>query len=106
MMENQFLNELENLMLKQKKITEEMEKITRELTQCSIEKAKTEIQAPKDSIPKMMTLKQASGKTGISYNMIRNLCLRDEITYVKSGSKYLVNFGSLVDFLNGGARDD
>lgn len=106
MIKNQTLDELEHLMLKQKKIAEEIEKIVRELTQCSIEKAKTEIQAPKDSIPKMLTLKEASKKAGISYNMIRNLCLKNEIIYIKSGSKYLVNFGSLVNFLNGGARDD
>lgn len=102
MIKNQTLDELEHLMLKQKKIAEEIEKIVRELTQNNIEDEKIGTQPSEDNVPKMIPLKQASEQTGLSYYALRGLCLENKIIYVKSGSKYLVNFGSLVDFLNRG----
>ncbi len=102
MIENQSLDELENLMLRQRKITEKMEKVIRKLIQNNIEDEKIGTHSSEDNIPKMIPLKQASEQTGLSYYALRGLCLENKIIYVKSGSKYLVNFGSLVNFLNGG----
>ncbi len=52
-------------------------------------------------IPEMLTIREAAGRTGLSYDFIRKLCLQGKIVFVRVGSKYLVNMGKLVDFLNG-----
>lgn len=54
-------------------------------------------------IPEMLTIKEAAGRTGLSYDFIRKLCLQGKIVFVRTGSKYLINMGKLVDFLNSGA---
>lgn len=59
-------------------------------------------------IPVMWTRKEASQNTGLSMDCIRNLCLRNEIRYIRVGekkSKFLVNAESLVNWMNGGNED-
>lgn len=51
----------------------------------------------------MITLKQATEITGCSYFFLRNLCLQGKIKYVRSGTKYLLNKKSLLEFLGEGA---
>ncbi|MCI9657196.1 MAG: excisionase family DNA-binding protein [Lachnospiraceae bacterium] len=53
-------------------------------------------------IPEMLTIKEAAGRTGLSYDFIRKLCLQGKIVFVRTGSNYLVNMGKLVDYLNNG----
>ena len=53
------------------------------------------------NIPTMLSIKKASAKTGLSYDFLRKLCLNDQIVYIRAGSKYLINFEKLVDYLNG-----
>lgn len=53
------------------------------------------------AIPEMLTIRKAAERTGLSYDCIRKLCLQKKITFVMVGTKYLINFGKLVDFLNG-----
>ena len=55
-----------------------------------------------DLIPEMVPLKEASSRTGISYDWLRKLCLQGKIVHIRAGSKYLVNFGKLIDYLNTG----
>ena len=52
-------------------------------------------------IPEMIPLKEASRRTGLSYELLRTLCLQKKIVHIRSGAKYLVNFRKLCDFLNG-----
>lgn len=54
------------------------------------------------TIPTMVTIKEASGQTGLSYDYIRKLCLQRKIVYIRAGCKYLINLEKLVDFLNTG----
>ncbi|MCI8319073.1 MAG: excisionase family DNA-binding protein [Lachnospiraceae bacterium] len=55
------------------------------------------------NIPTMITIKEASSQTGLSYEYIRKLCLMGKIVYVRAGRrKILVNMEKLVDFLNKG----
>lgn len=56
-------------------------------------------------IPTMVTLAEASKQTGLSYDYLRKLCLRDQITHIRAGKKYLINLERLVDYLNGGTAD-
>lgn len=53
-----------------------------------------------DIIPEMIPLKEASTRTGLSYEALRKLCITGRIAHFKSGAKYLVNFPRLCDFLN------
>lgn len=53
-------------------------------------------------VPEMLTLKEASQRTHLSYDFLRSLCLQKRIVFIKTGSKYLINFEALVDYLNKG----
>ena len=59
-----------------------------------------------NEIPEMITIRQCSEKTGLSYDFIRKLCLQKRIVFIRVGSKYLVNFGKFIDFLNGQEAED
>ena len=52
-------------------------------------------------LPVMKTMKEASEMTGISYNEIRNLALRNEIVYITAGNKRYINMDSLACYLSG-----
>ena len=54
------------------------------------------------TVPTMVTIKEASEKTGISYNRLRCLCLEKKIVYITAGYRYLINFEKLVEYLNNG----
>ena len=60
------------------------------------------------TIPTMLTIKETSLRTGLSYDALRKLCLKGEIVHIRVGSKFLINFEKLVDYLNGegGERHD
>jgi excisionase family DNA binding protein len=53
------------------------------------------------TIPQMVTINKAAELTGVSYNYIRCLCLTNQIVFVKTGCKYLINMDKFVAFLNG-----
>lgn len=52
-------------------------------------------------VPRMEPIKTAAAESGLSYDAIRKLCLQGKITYIRSGSKYLINMDRFADFLNG-----
>lgn len=54
-----------------------------------------------NNIPRMLKLKDASQETGLSYNFLRQLCLTNQIVFVRAGNKYFINMDKLIDFLNG-----
>ncbi len=56
--------------------------------------------------PEMVTIKTAAERTGLSYDAIRRMCLEKKIVYIKAGSKFLINFGKFVDYLNGEVVED
>ena len=56
-------------------------------------------------IPVMLSIKEVSARTGISYESIRYLCLTNQITFIRvgrTGGKYLINYERFLDFLNKG----
>lgn len=57
------------------------------------------------NVPQMVTIRQASERTGVSYDALRKMCLNNQIVYIKAGSKFLINFGKLVEYLNTGDRE-
>lgn len=63
-----------------------------------------------DLIPEMIPIKEASERTGLSYDCLRKWCLQKKIVHIRVGNgKFLINFGRLVEWLNtsyGGEQDD
>ncbi len=55
-------------------------------------------------IPTMLTIKETAKRTGLSYDYLRTLCLRGEIVFIRTGSKYLINLDRLIDYLNSGSQ--
>lgn len=53
------------------------------------------------TIPEMVTLREASARTGVSYDCLRKMCLRNEIPNIRTGVKFLINFTKLCQKLNG-----
>ncbi len=54
----------------------------------------------------MVSIKEASQRSGISYDFIRKMCINKQISYVRAGSKYLVNWRLFQEYLNQGASVD
>lgn len=52
------------------------------------------------TVPEMLTLKEESERTGLSYSFLRGLCLRGEIVHIRAGKKYLINHTKFVEYLN------
>ena len=50
--------------------------------------------------PRVVSIKEAAGQTGLSAYYLRNLCRSGRVRYVKVGRKWLVNLGSLTAYLN------
>ena len=59
-----------------------------------------------DQTVQMVTLKEASDRTGISYDWLRKMCINGKIVYIKAGNKFLLNWEKLVDYLNAGEQED
>lgn len=57
-------------------------------------------------VPTMLTIKELSEKSGLSYDCIRNWCLQGKIVYIKAGNKYLVNYEKFIDYLNGEKKEE
>ena len=47
----------------------------------------------------MLTLRETSERTRLSYDALRKMCLRNEIVHIRVGSKFLVNFDKLIEYL-------
>lgn len=56
-------------------------------------------------VPEMLTLREASRRTGISYDFLRKGCLNGTFVHIRAGNKYLINFNKLIDKLNGEEDD-
>ena len=51
-----------------------------------------------DKIPKMVSLRDASKRTGLSYDFLRKECLKGNLVHIRVGSgKFLLNLDSLVE---------
>ena len=55
-------------------------------------------------IPQMLTINRAAKAVNLSPYFIRQLVLQKNknIKFIKAGRKYLINFDSLIEFLNTG----
>jgi excisionase family DNA binding protein len=51
------------------------------------------------NVPQMVTIKKLSELTGLSQYCIRGLCKRNEIKYIKAGTKILINYQRFLDYM-------
>ena len=49
----------------------------------------------------MISLREASKRTGLSYDRLRKMCPANEIVHFRTGKKFLLNWYLLRDMLNG-----
>lgn len=54
-----------------------------------------------EMIPEMLSIRETSVRSGLSYDFIRKLCLQNRIVYIRNGRKFFVNWSKFCDFLNG-----
>ena len=52
-------------------------------------------------VPEMITLREASRRTGLSYDFLRKGCISGQFVHIRAGVKILINFNKLIDRLNG-----
>lgn len=57
-----------------------------------------------ENSPRMMTVKELAEATGISQYAIRKLCGNNEIHYIKSGVKILINYERFLEYMGGKSR--
>lgn len=53
-------------------------------------------------LPKMVTITECAELSGLAKYAVRRLVFNNKVKYVKLGKKYLINFDSLIDYLNNG----
>lgn len=58
-----------------------------------------------NKVPRMVPIRTAAYESGLSYDAIRKLCIQGKITFIRSGTKYLINMDKFIDFLNKGDSD-
>ena len=56
---------------------------------------------PELIVPTMLPLKEVSSRTGLRYELLRQLCINGEIVHVRTGKKYLINYEKFLEYLNG-----
>ena len=56
-------------------------------------------------VPEMITLREASRRTNVSYDFLRKGCLNGTFVHIRAGNKFLINFNKLIDKLNGEEDD-
>ncbi len=60
-----------------------------------------------EMVPEMLPIKEVCKRIpGLSYDFIRKACLSNKIVHIRAGSKILVNYGRLVEWLNTNRGED
>lgn len=54
------------------------------------------------TLPKMRTIRQAAADSGLAVCHIKRLIDSNKIVYIRTGKKYLINFDTLVKYLQEG----
>lgn len=53
-----------------------------------------------NKIPTMLSIRETAERTGLSKTYIRKLCWDRKISFVKTGTKYLINLERFIEYLN------
>lgn len=58
------------------------------------------------NIPEMLPISEVTKRIpALSYDYLRKGCLKGEIVHIRAGSKYLINFDKLCEYLEKGAKN-
>ena len=79
--------------------------INQELDEIRRDTGTADRQQDEGEVPVMLTIKEASQATGLSYDFLHKLCVRNQVVNVRAGSKYLINQRKLVEYLNTGRAE-
>lgn len=83
----------------------ELQQIEKELNVLRVAADQDRGRASSDSgeyVPTMITLSEAAKRTGLSYDWLRKMALSGKIRSVRAGSKILINFERLLEYLDQG----
>ena len=58
------------------------------------------------NLPEMKTINEVSLITGLAKYHVRKMVLNNKVKYIMAGKKYLINFNSLLDYLNHGDNEN
>ena len=56
-------------------------------------------------LPECLSISEASERTNLSDEYLRYLCRAGKINYLKCGKKYMIDSGSLAEFIKRGGAD-
>lgn len=73
--------------------------------QAELEAQKAKRQEQTEQAAQMVTLTEASRRTGISYDRLRKMCINNQIVHIKTGRKFLINWVKLTNYLNEGCMN-
>ena len=91
---------LENIELLLKSIDYQLGKLL-QIFSMSTENEEKQDRITDGKTPEMVTIKEASHRTGLSYDYLRKQCLQGNLTHLRVGNgKYLINLDLLVDRLS------
>lgn len=57
-----------------------------------------------DKVPEMVTIADASKRSGIRYEAIRGMCITGAVVCIRIGRKYLINWDSMLRYLKTGEK--
>ena len=88
---------LENMELLLKSIDYQLGRLLQILSM-PMEKEEKKEHVTGGKVPEMVTIKEASIRTGLSYDFLRKQCLKDSLAHIRVGNgKFLINFDLLVE---------
>ena len=58
------------------------------------------IKASDTHYPEMVSAREAASRTGLSYYIIRKMCLENTIPHIRAGRAFKVNFTAFSEMLN------
>lgn len=53
-----------------------------------------------ERVPFMLGLRDAANQTGLSYNLLRHMCLENKVAYIRAGRNFKINMDALIATLN------
>ena len=56
-------------------------------------------------LPEMLSISQAVERTNLSYEYLRYLCYSGKVNHIKCGRKYMIDSGSLAEYIKRGGLD-
>lgn len=66
----------------------------------------SEIKKKAVNLPEMLSISEAMERTNLSYEYLRYLCYSKKVNHIKCGRKYMIDSGSLAEFIKSGGVEE